>query len=80
MEPEDTQLEYSGEFQTTVNVYIQYTKDIDHETGLDYWYLIAYTDDCMEDGFDYEPYEERLRNGEDFEDICEEIIAELSRG
>ena len=79
MEPEDT-LEYSGEFQTTVNVYIRYQKEKDHSTGLDYWYLIAYTDDCMEDGLDYAPYEERLRNGEDFEDICEEIIDELSRG
>ena len=63
-------LEYEGSFTTEVIVHIVY----------DDGNLCAWTDDCMEDGFDYEPYEERLKNGDIFEDVCEDIVQELSRG
>lgn len=62
--------EYEGEFETTVNVYIKY----------DDGYLMAWTDDCMEDGIDYFPYEDRLEKGEDYTQVCEDIITEISRG
>ena len=66
-------LEYEGGYNAYIPVYVRW----EPVSGTDEWFLIAYEEGSMQDGFDYEEYEERLRNGEDFEVIAEEIIAEL---
>ena len=39
--------------------------------------IVAYTDDILEDGFDYEEYENRLAAGEQFETIAQEIVDDV---
>ncbi len=64
-------LEYNGSYSTEVSVDVYW--DLEDQ------YLIAYEDEEMQDGFDYEEYEERLNNGEPFEKVAEDIVLELQR-
>lgn len=64
-------LEYNGSYSTEVSVDVYW--DLEEE------YLLAYEDGDMQDGFDYEEYEERLNNGEPFEKVAEDIVLELQR-
>jgi len=64
--------EYSGEYTTTIPVWIEWQLD---DSGKRF--LCIYEDGNLLDGFDSEEFENRLNNGEDFEEIAKEIIAEL---
>lgn len=64
-------LEYNGSYSTEVSVDVYWDQEEQ--------YLIAYEDEEMQDGFDYEEYEERLNNGESFEKVAEDIVLELQR-
>ena len=64
-----SKLEYRGEYTTKITVFIKYEDD----------YLMAWEEDCMMDGLDYEPFEQRLKNGEEFESVAKDIVKYLKR-
>lgn len=59
--------EYETTYAAPVNVYIKYEKDS----------LRVWEDDKICYGIIYEKYEERLRKGEDFTKVCEDLVLEL---
>jgi len=73
----NNRLKYYGQYTRSIDIEVIWTPQKDCKYG---GFLIAYDDDEMEDGFDYEDYEKRLFDGESFESIAKEIIKELTGG
>lgn len=60
-------LEYNTSRTVEIDVFVKYD-----DGGLMVW-----RDGDMCDDVDYSEYEERLKDGEDFETLCEELIEEV---